>query len=83
MPNQSPDPLSQRSFYEFLRKLLDQNRNGADSAGLVAYVATLGFLAFIFISFVTLTVVRTVNTVPTTGNATTITNTQGDSPQSK
>lgn len=82
MPNQSPDPLSQRSFYEFLRKLLDQNRNGADSAGLVAYIATLGFLAFIFISFVTLTVVRT-NTVPTTGNTTTITNTQGDLPQSK
>ena len=82
MPNQSPDPLSQRSFYEFLRKLLDQNRNAADSTGLVAYVATLGFLAFIFISFVTLTVVRT-NTVPTTGNTTTITNTQGDLPQSK
>ncbi len=82
MPNQSPDPLSQRSFYEFLRKLLAQNRNGADSAGLVAYIATLGFLAFIFISFVTLTVVRT-NTVPTTGNTTTITNTQGDLPQSK
>lgn len=81
MPNQSPDPLSQRSFYEFLRKLLDQNRNGADSAGLVAYVATLGFLAFI--SFVTLTVVITVNRVPTTGNTPTIPNTQGDSPQSK
>lgn len=83
MPNQSPDPLPEHSFYEFLRKLLYQNRNGVDSAGLLAYIATLGFLAFIFVSFLTLTVVRTNNTAPTTGNTTTITNTQGGSPQTK
>lgn len=82
MPNQSPEPSSERSFYEFLRKLLYQNQNSADSAGLIAYVATLGFFALIFVSFMALTVMRTTNTPPT-GNTTTITNTQGGLPQTK
>jgi hypothetical protein len=83
MPNKSPEPSSEQSLYEFLRKLLNQSRNGSDSAGLLAYIATLGFLAFIFISFLTLAVVRSSNTAPTTSTTTTITNTQGGTPQAK
>lgn len=81
MSNQSPNPQPERSFYEFLRRLLYQNQNNGDNTGLIAYVATLGFFALIFTTFMTLAVVKAINPYPT--NNPSITNTQGDSIQTK
>ena len=81
MSNQSPNPQPERSFYEFLRRLLYQNLNNGDNTGLIAYVATLDFFALIFTTFMTLAVVKAINPYPT--NNPSITNTQGDSIQTK
>lgn len=81
MPNQPPNPQPERSFYEFLRRLLYQNQNNADNTGLIAYVATLGFFAFLFTLFMTLAVMKGINPYPT--NNTSITNTQENSTQRK
>ena len=81
MSNQSPNPQPERSFYEFLRRLLYQNLNNGDNTGLIAYVATLDFFALIFTTFMTLAVVKAINPYPT--NNPSNTNTQGDSIQTK